>query len=228
MPKPTFLNLPDDKRDRIVDLAIEEFSTRSFHEASLSNLVRRAGIAKGSIYQYFDDKLDLYRWLVTEEVGRRKRAWIAAHPPAPGAGVFATLEQALVVGVGFYAAHPRLARLAAHLLRPPAEPGLLDLHVQARVAGVAWLGDLLRQGQITGEIRDDLDVPLAAEILARLLGEALPEAVLARLGIDLLRFLEAPQPVDEAALREGVHAALDMLLGGLGARPLVVAQGGAR
>ena len=45
MPTSTFLNLPADKRGRIVELAIEEFSERPYAQASLSRIVARAGIA---------------------------------------------------------------------------------------------------------------------------------------------------------------------------------------
>ncbi len=83
-PRATFQNLPEEKRRRIVDLAVEEFSEHPYRQASLSRIVTRAGIAKGSIYQYFDDKLALYRWLFLEEVARRKIAYLAAHPrPRP-------------------------------------------------------------------------------------------------------------------------------------------------
>src|SRR5690349_25166374 len=91
-PKATFQNLPEEKRRRIVDLAVEEFSEHPYRQASLSRIVTRAGIAKGSIYQYFDDKLALYRWLFLEEVAHRKIAYLAAHPPPAAGDLFAALE----------------------------------------------------------------------------------------------------------------------------------------
>ena len=84
MPTQTFHNLPPDKREKIVELALEEFSERPYAQASLSRIVARAGIAKGSIYQYFTDKFDLYRWLIVEEVGRRKQAFIGEASPLEG------------------------------------------------------------------------------------------------------------------------------------------------
>jgi AcrR family transcriptional regulator len=83
MPKPTFLNLPDDKRERITELALDEFSTHPYRQASLSRIVARAGIAKGSMYQYFENKLDLYRWLVTDELERRRLEWLQTNAVEP-------------------------------------------------------------------------------------------------------------------------------------------------
>ncbi|MDR3601146.1 MAG: TetR/AcrR family transcriptional regulator [Desulfosporosinus sp.] len=60
MPKNTFYNLSDEKKTRIFDAALQEFSKRSFSASSLNQIIKNAGIPKGSFYQYFDNKEDLY------------------------------------------------------------------------------------------------------------------------------------------------------------------------
>ena len=60
MPKQTFFNLSDEKRDHIIEVAIRTFAECGYQEASITSIVARAGIAKGSFYQYFEDKDDLY------------------------------------------------------------------------------------------------------------------------------------------------------------------------
>src|ERR1044072_1245619 len=101
MPKPTFLNLPEDKRERIVELAIEEFSDKPYAQASISNIVAQAGIAKGSFYQYFEDKLDLYRWLLLHVAGHRKLAYLEARVPPEAADMFELLEHLVLTGIEF-------------------------------------------------------------------------------------------------------------------------------
>jgi len=59
----TFRNLPRAKRERIIAAAIDEFGRRNVEEAKISNIVRQAGIPRGSLYQYFDSKEDLYVYL---------------------------------------------------------------------------------------------------------------------------------------------------------------------
>ncbi len=71
MPKATFLNLPKEKIDKIVSVAIDEFTKYSYDSASINRIVVGADIAKGSFYQYFTDKLDLYSYIV--EVAENKR-----------------------------------------------------------------------------------------------------------------------------------------------------------
>lgn len=60
----TFLRLPEEKRNRILDAAWEEFSTVPFGAASVNQIIRRAGIPRGSFYQYFRDKSDLFSFLM--------------------------------------------------------------------------------------------------------------------------------------------------------------------
>ncbi|BCA59269.1 TetR family transcriptional regulator [Sphingomonas sp. HMP6] len=50
----------------ILDAAAIEFGERGFHEASVSGITRRAGVALGSFYTYFDSKDAVFRALVRD------------------------------------------------------------------------------------------------------------------------------------------------------------------
>lgn len=64
MPKLTFYNLPKDKQQHLIGAAKQEFSNASLSEASIANIVKAAGISRGSFYQYFEGKEDLYFYLL--------------------------------------------------------------------------------------------------------------------------------------------------------------------
>lgn len=66
MPKPTFLSLPEDKQNTLIQSAKKEFSRVPLHEASIANIIKDAGIPRGSFYQYFEDKEDLYYYLLNQ------------------------------------------------------------------------------------------------------------------------------------------------------------------
>lgn len=63
MAKETFLNLPEEKRQAFIRAFMEEFSRNGFEQASITLVVKELGIAKGSVYQYFENKLDLFLYL---------------------------------------------------------------------------------------------------------------------------------------------------------------------
>ncbi|NQT58939.1 MAG: TetR/AcrR family transcriptional regulator [Bacteroidetes bacterium] len=56
-------NLDTEKRDRIINSAIEEFSLYPFSKASTNNIVKNAGISKGLLFHYFGNKKDLYDYI---------------------------------------------------------------------------------------------------------------------------------------------------------------------
>lgn len=51
---------------KLLDAAAVEFGEKGFHEASISSITRRAGVALGSFYTYFDGKDVLFQALVRD------------------------------------------------------------------------------------------------------------------------------------------------------------------
>lgn len=64
MPTHTFFRLPEEKRQRLTEAAWGEFSRCSFAEASINQIVQNARVSRGSFYQYFADKEDLFFYLL--------------------------------------------------------------------------------------------------------------------------------------------------------------------
>lgn len=64
MPNKTFNNLPKEKQEAIIEVALKEFITHDYDSASLNQIINDIGIAKGSFYRYFDTKKDLYLFLI--------------------------------------------------------------------------------------------------------------------------------------------------------------------
>lgn len=64
MPKNTFFNLPEEKREKILQCSKAEFSKFNFYSASINRIIKAAGISRGSFYQYFEDKEDLFIYLL--------------------------------------------------------------------------------------------------------------------------------------------------------------------
>jgi AcrR family transcriptional regulator len=217
MPKATFFRLPDDRRARLVHEAILEFADKPFAEASLSQIAQRARIPKGSFYQYFDDKLDLYRWLLTEEVPARKRAFLGS-VPAPAA-FWERLEAHVEGGMAFLALHPRLARLSAAAADPAATPEVRGLHKAICDAGLDELRALLAAGIASGDVRTR-DLDLATRLVATVIGPGLQDVVLHELGAELHEVLASDSlrkrlgPKKRQAL---AHKAIEFLRSGLGA-----------
>lgn len=76
MPKATFFNLPQDKKDNLLAAVEKEFSRVPLYEASISNIVKTANIPRGSFYQYFKDKEDVYFYLLNEQIEKKRNQFL--------------------------------------------------------------------------------------------------------------------------------------------------------
>ena len=53
-----FLNLHKEKQQRILNAALNEFANKGFDRASTNEIVKSAGISKGLLFHYFNNKKD--------------------------------------------------------------------------------------------------------------------------------------------------------------------------
>lgn len=60
----TFNNLPREKKERIINAAVKEFSRVPLEKALISNIIKDAGIPRGSFYQYFENIDDLFVYII--------------------------------------------------------------------------------------------------------------------------------------------------------------------
>ena len=58
--EPKFLALDQDKQDRILNAAMEEFAGNGYKNTSTNKIVKKAGISKGLLFHYFSNKKELY------------------------------------------------------------------------------------------------------------------------------------------------------------------------
>lgn len=64
MPKETFFNFHEDKQEKIIRSAVSEFLKFGFDKGSISHIARNAGVAVGSMYQYFENKKELFLYSI--------------------------------------------------------------------------------------------------------------------------------------------------------------------
>jgi AcrR family transcriptional regulator len=66
--KKQFEDIRQEKRELIIDTALEVFATHGYHGASVSMIANHAGIAKGLIYNYFKSKEELLYEIVNQSI----------------------------------------------------------------------------------------------------------------------------------------------------------------
>jgi AcrR family transcriptional regulator len=209
MPKPTFFNLPPDKRRRFVDAALSEFALRDYRAASVGRIVDAVGIAKGSVYQYFDGKLDLYRYLV-DLAAETKLRHIDTRLAGDAPDFFSQVRQATFHGARFDFSQPRYAGLLYHATYEPSLPETAEVSARLRGTSHAYLRGLVDAGVARGDLRADLDREMTVYTLYQLT-VALRDFLGARFGFS---FADAVHAGAGLPIRdEELGAVLDELVG---------------
>lgn len=158
MPRITFANLPEEKRDPVLHAALEEFSRCSYHTASVNVICRNAGIPKGSFYQYFENKQDLYVHLMLTVLDK-KHAMLRESLENSGTIHFKDRLKALyAAGYSFAAAHPLLDGLGSRFAAETDPVVTAPVLAAARRPSEDVFTTLVENAQQAGEIRADLPV----------------------------------------------------------------------
>jgi AcrR family transcriptional regulator len=169
MPHATFHNLPEEKRQRIMAAALEEFSARGYRQGSVQAIARRAGIAKGSLYQYFKGKKELFLYTCILVLEENCRSVWGFPEPAP-LSFFERLETAALASRRYALEHPGAYQLclSAREGLPPDMQEILRPHLETGGSS-GGLASLVRDAWDHREMRDDIREELVVFILGTLL-----------------------------------------------------------
>ncbi len=164
MPKQTFLNLSQEKRTIIVNAAVDEFAAYGFEAASINRMVAASSIAKGSFYQYFEDKMDVFRCIIDVLAQEKAEFFKDKHPPNPNQSVFEYFRWVIKAGMEFNSAYPRMMQATTRVLFVEGlyYGKLFSDHHQITRDGIT---DMIQKAMKLGELDPSIDVELAVMVV---------------------------------------------------------------
>lgn len=174
MVRPRFAKLPSHLQQTILRVALDEFAAHGFHEASLNRVIDAAGISKGSMYYYFEDKADLYSHITRTELA----GLFALVGPLPELNsgdadeFWRTLEDYYLRLVTALARSPQLAALLRDWATAVKNPAFQRTQGELEQASLPWIEQALVTGQRLGAVRDDLPSSLLIAVVLGM-GEAI-------------------------------------------------------
>jgi AcrR family transcriptional regulator len=164
MPTETFFNLEPEKQQRIMEAATDEFAERTFKEAKLSNIIRSANIPRGSFYQYFSDKKDLYKYLF-DLMAQRKIEFMSDLLPNPEHMSFMDLfEELYIRGIKFAKSDPRFVKISRNLLLSGSNM-MHEIFGDNLELGKQYYINYIETDKQLGRIRADVDTELLADFV---------------------------------------------------------------
>jgi len=164
MPKQTFLNLPAEKRNAIVRAAVDEFAEYGFEGSSINRIVANSGISKGSFYQYFTDKMDVFKHLMNVLASEKMEFFKGRHPPSSNMDTFEYFRWLIKAGMEFNSAYPRLTQALSRVLLAEGLYYGKDLAEYRQMTTDAFAA-MIKQAMKRGEVDPSVDVELAVMVM---------------------------------------------------------------
>lgn len=164
-PRSTFLNLPENKQEKISHTAVAEFAEKGYKGASINAIVQQIGIAKGSIFQYFGDKKGLFLFVFMNSMEMVKNYLKQVRDETEEKPLGIRMEETLKAGVRFIAKHPVVYRLYVKILSESSIPFREEILLALRSYSLEYIRSLLETAQERGELRKDLDLDRAAFVM---------------------------------------------------------------
>ena len=167
MPTKRFENIDPERKKKILDAARLEFIRNGYDRASLNTIIREAGISKGSLYYYFEDKIDLYITVLKYETGQ-----ILNKIGGIGTGEYTDdfwedIENYYKYLIRFFSENPDFLRLTHGISRFSAIIYNNESFKELYDFGMNKMIEILKRGCDLGKVRSDIPIELLANILIK-------------------------------------------------------------
>ena len=160
-----FLQLDHEKQMRIVEASIDEFAKKGYENASMNMVVKKAGISKGALFNYFVNKSGLFGFIYRLVLNQVKDYLRTVRDESQDEDFFLRMEKVMKAGVDFVRSYPGPAQLYYRIIftgdAPFKEEILEELHGES----LKFIQSLVEDGVNRGDLQPDLDTKATAFVL---------------------------------------------------------------
>ncbi len=168
LPKQTFFNLKEEKKEKIIQVAIDEFAAYDFTASSINRIVANAGISKGSFYQYFEDKMDIFLFIL-KNIGEEKLKYMQNNNNLNFTGDFFDVMKSLyVAGIEFAILYPKCAKIGENMIKttdPDVKKETINL---VNSQDLSMFTTLIEDNQAKGILRKDFNKEILMKFIVML------------------------------------------------------------
>lgn len=173
MIKKTFNNLPEEKKQRIIDAVMTEFSSSETGKININRIIKSANISRGSFYQYFDDKVDLVE-VLAKKLAEQIFKELSKTQKSCDNDIFDTYEKLFDIITNFTKDKHKKLVLKNLLKNLRANDDLISEYILYRFDGIDSLHTFCNEFNTENlKYKSDDDVKLLAQILTQELKNAL-------------------------------------------------------
>jgi len=170
-----------EKRNDLINAALLEFGEKGYENASLNNILKEAGISKGTFYYHYENKEDLYMYLMDILV-EEKFKFLSRRMDSIDVNedIFTKLKLTIKLGMEFASKNPQINKFSQSFIKEFGtesqnqimekyfidRSGYLDgLTKKYDFESIDYVGELIEEGYARGEIREDLPKKFVKQIV---------------------------------------------------------------
>lgn len=166
MPTDTFYRLPAEKKQRIFQAAVREFARCRFSEASINQIIKQAAIPRGSFYQYFAGKEDVYLYML-QEISKEKLDVYNRFTAADSRrGFFEVLEEAIPAIFAWADDNEEYNMVGLRMAQDDSD--FMRETIRKMAGSKSRMITIIEQDQEKGKIRQDVEAEAILEIIQNL------------------------------------------------------------
>jgi len=167
LPTTTFFNLPEEKKKRVINAAVDEFAQNGYTKSNITRMVNKAEIAKGSFYQYFEDKEDLYRHILKKAVEKKFKYVQKELNDYEGDDFFEYWRRLNIAGLKYAEDNIKLAEVASDIVKNKDQKFYRSIIDEYKNLGEGMFERLLKKAVEAGQVRKDINITYTAGLLYR-------------------------------------------------------------
>ncbi len=161
--KAAFEKIPQEKRERILRVAREEFADSGFENTSIQQIAKRSGISVGSVYKYFENKENLFTVVVQDGLSSLEDLLLGL--ASSREDIIVKAEKIIRALLKFSKEKPELIKLYCSLTTGGNSEFLNELSQRIEAVSASIYTQAISLAQETGDVRDDVNPAFFAFLL---------------------------------------------------------------
>ncbi len=153
----------ESKKDRIIDAAVHLFSSKGYYKATVSQIAEEAGVAKGTVYWYFESKKELFQEILLTgiyDLIDRITARIENEQDA-----LKKIEIVVELLLKFYEDSKQYSKMFQEGVISAIDQEFQGKMLSLKEQQVSMFKSLVKDASEQGQIRDDIDIEDTAYLL---------------------------------------------------------------
>ena len=168
-----FEQLADLKQKSIIDASVNEFANNGFKNASVNKIVEKAGISKGSLFNYFKSKNLLFDHIYAIALREVKSYLAKVRDESENDDFFTRFSKIINAGIMFINKQPRLAKIYFRLLNSDDSPQGKKIIQKLHNEAIRYLTYFIEKGIDRSELQSNLNPATVAFMMESILNRIL-------------------------------------------------------